>query len=166
MKSLFHISKKTLYQKKLYYWTRLRKFDFREARHRRGDIIRDKIYNKHIDKPGVILNKLNQKVILILQEQRFLSKVTNVKDGFFFKSRKCDGYLKDDTIICNKCKSELSVLKRMGNDSYKMRNSERLIIRTKNEVLTTPTLQYLKIEQMAKEYVDETNRRNQNKIRH
>ena len=54
----------------------------------------------------------------------------------------------------------------MGNDSYKMRNSERLIIRTKNEVLTTPTLQYLKIEQMAKEYVDETNRRNRNKIRH
>ena len=38
--------------------------------------------------------------------------------------------------------------------------------RTRNDVLTTPTLQYLKIEQMAKERVDETNRRNQNKIRH
>ena len=38
--------------------------------------------------------------------------------------------------------------------------------RTRNDVLITPTLQYLKIEQMAKELVGETNRRNQNKIRH
>ena len=37
--------------------------------------------------------------------------------------------------------------------------------RTRNDVLATPTLQYLKIEQMAKDRVHETSRRNRNKIR-
>ena len=110
----------------------MRKKLIKKALHRRGDNIRDKIHNKHIDKPGVILNKLNQKVILILQEQTLLSKVSNVKDGFCFKSTKYDGYLKDsDTMTCNKCESELSILKKKCNDSYKMRNSEKLNIRTK-----------------------------------
>ena len=54
----------------------------------------------------------------------------------------------------------------MCKSSFKMRNLEIIKSRTRNDVLTTPTLQYLKIEQMAKERVDETNRRNQNKIRH
>ena len=44
-----------------------------------------------------------------------------------------------------------------------MRKSEIIKSRTRNDVLTNPTLQYLKVEQMAKKRVDETNRRNQNK---
>ena len=44
-----------------------------------------------------------------------------------------------------------------------MRKSEIIKSRTRNDVLTNPTLQYLKVEKMAKKRVDETNRRNQNK---
>ena len=139
----------------------------REAIHRRGDIIRDMTHNNYFKEPGVILNKTNQKVVLVLQEQTFLHKVSKVRDGFFFKSPKCDGQLKNGyTILCNNCESEVSFLKRMCKSSFKMRNLEIIKSRTRNDVLTTPTLQYLKIEQMAKERVDETNRRNQNKIRH
>ena len=47
--------------------------------------------------------------------------------------------------------------------SFKMRKSEIIKSRTRNDVLTNPTLQYLKVEKMAKKRVDETNRRNQNK---
>ena len=49
----------------------------------------------------------------------------------------------------------------MRKFSFKMKNSEMIKSRTRNDVLTTLTLQYLKIEQMAKEPIDETNRKNQ-----
>ena len=81
----------------------------REAIHRRGDIIRDMTHNNYFKESGVILNKTNQKVILVLQEQPFLYKVSKVRDGFFFKSPKCDGQLKNGyTILCNNCESEVS----------------------------------------------------------
>ena len=69
------------------------------------------------------------------------------------------------TILCKNCESEVSFLKRMCKFSSEMRNSEITKSRTRNNVLTTQTLQYFKVEQIAKEYVDETNRRNQNEIR-
>ena len=67
----------------------------REVIHRRGGIIRDMTHNNYFKEPGFIFNTNNQKVILVLQEQIFLHKVSKVRDGFFFKSSKCDGQLKN-----------------------------------------------------------------------
>ena len=112
-------------------------------------------HNNNFKEQGVILKKTNQKVVLVLQEQTFLHKVSKVRDGFFFKSPKCDGQLKNGyTILCKNCESEVSFLKIMCKFSFKIRNSKMIKSRTRNDVLTTPTLQYLNIEYIAKDHVD------------
>ena len=63
----------------------------REAIHQRGDIIQDIIRNNYVKELGVILNKTNQKVILVLQEQSILHNVLKFRDEFFFKPPKCNG---------------------------------------------------------------------------
>ena len=71
----------------------------REAIHRCGDIIQDMTHNHYFKEPGFILNKANQKVFLVLQEQPLLHKASIVRDGFFFKSPKCDERLKNGYTI-------------------------------------------------------------------
>ena len=55
----------------------------REAIHRRGDIIRDMTHNNYFKEPGVILNKTNQKVVLVLQEQPFYIKFQKLEMDYF-----------------------------------------------------------------------------------
>ena len=48
----------------------------------RGGILGDKIHIRFGGNPGVISNKTDQRVVLLLQEKSFLSHLKNFRDGF------------------------------------------------------------------------------------